>query len=66
MERCPHARSTGGYSVELDDYIEGADLCTLVDKWCLLESGNQCEIYEELLKEEQPNILIDNNSIKQN
>lgn len=51
--RCPHARHTGGYSAELDEYIEGADMCDIVDKWCLLEGGMECETYNEFLKEEE-------------
>jgi len=51
--RCPHIRHTGGYSKELDEYIEGADMCSLVDKWCLLEEGLECKIWEETQKEEQ-------------
>jgi len=50
-ERCPHRRNTGGYCAALDDYIEGADMCELVDKWCLLGSGDTCETYSEFLNE---------------
>jgi len=51
-ERCPH--STGSsYAVdyERDKVYEGAAMCTLVDKWCLLEGDQHCDIYEEYLCE---------------
>jgi hypothetical protein len=49
--RCPWVRSTGGYCKELDEYIDGADMCDLVDKWCLMEGGEPCEEYANYLEE---------------
>ena len=51
-ESCPYARHTGGYSAALDEHVEGADMCTLVDKPCLLEAGLKCETYEDFLDTE--------------
>ena len=48
--RCPYRKgSSAAYDFKRDKVYEGADMCTLVDKWCLLESGNRCETYEEFL-----------------
>lgn len=41
---CPHIRAP----YNLDVY-----LCELNDKVCLLESGNRCEIWEEIQKEDK-------------
>ncbi len=32
---------------------ESAEYCTLRDEWCLLESGIDCDVYEEFLKEQE-------------
>ena len=51
-ERCPHQKgSPVAYDFERDKVYEGAVMCSLVDKYCLLESGLPCETYEEYLKE---------------
>lgn len=34
-----------------NDY-EGSYMCELVDKYCLVEYGSDCETYSEFLKEE--------------
>ena len=51
VPECPHLHRTGGYCKELDDYIEGADMCDIVDKVCLLWGGYRCEEWEEILRE---------------
>ena len=48
---CPHIRHTGGYCKEVDDYIEGADMCDLVDKFCLLAWGYECDEWAEIQRE---------------
>jgi len=53
--RCPNARNTSGYCAESDEYIEGADMCDLVDKWCLLDGGQECETYTEFLQKQRRN-----------
>ena len=50
MIECPYIRHTGGYSAKLDKYIDGADMCSLVDKPCLLPDS--CETWEEIQKED--------------
>ena len=40
--RCPHRQST---------WAEGVDMCELVDKYCLLETGDECDVYKEYLRE---------------
>lgn len=53
-EMCPYYRPPRGmYVPQLDDYVEGAAMCELVDKPCLLEHGDPgcCETYNEYLEE---------------
>ena len=45
-ERCPFRQSK--YSM-----YDGVDMCEESGKWCLLEHGYECEVYEEYLKEER-------------
>lgn len=43
-EECPHRKSiVGGDEV---GYV-----CDLVDKWCLLESGIECDVWEDIQEE---------------
>ncbi len=48
--RCPDARSQHAIDDEHDEIHEG-DVCKLVDKVCLLEAGEVCEVYSEFLKQ---------------
>ena len=41
---CPHLRKKPAGD---ETYLH----CDLVDKWCLLEGNNECEEYNEFLKE---------------
>ena len=50
--RCPYSKSTGGFDPERDEYVEGCDMCDLVDKWCLLDGGQECETYNDFLRGE--------------
>ena len=43
--KCPYLKET---LVGDESYT----LCTMVDKWCLLEGGLSCDIYEEWLAEQ--------------
>ncbi len=57
-EECPHLQHTGGYSSELDDYIDGTDMCRLADKPCITEG---CKVYKEYLQdlEAEEQVLIE-------
>ena len=48
---CPNLRHTGGYCTELDKYLEGPDMCNLVDKYCLLESRSECTEWNSIQAE---------------
>uniref|UniRef100_A0A6H1ZPJ6 Uncharacterized protein n=1 Tax=viral metagenome TaxID=1070528 RepID=A0A6H1ZPJ6_9ZZZZ len=48
MDRWPHIRG-----IQVGD--EGIDLCDINDKVCLLESGDECYIWEEHKQEERDN-----------
>jgi len=50
--KCPHLKTTLAYDDQFDEVYEGST-CTLVDKHCLMEAGEECETYDEWLKEEQ-------------
>ena len=41
-ERCPHRQ-------QRIPLYGGIDMCELVDKWCLLDGGLKCEVYEKFL-----------------
>ena len=43
--RCPYARVICAGD-------EAQTMCNLVDKWCLLEGGHDCEYYQQYLDEE--------------
>jgi hypothetical protein len=50
---CPHYTGPiAAVDYKRDKVYEGPGMCTLVDKWCLLEGDNHCDIYEEFLIEE--------------
>lgn len=50
---CPHSRGTSGYVDDSHDEIyDGPDWCELADKCCLLESGSECEEYNQFILEE--------------
>ena len=49
-EPCPYRHVSRGYCEELDEVFEGS-ICTFADKHCLLDGGQECEIYEAFLKE---------------
>ncbi len=48
---CPHRCSIAVVDYISDKVYEGPDMCTLVDKPCLLETGDACEIYTIFLEE---------------
>jgi len=64
IERCPYLQDTSGYSGELDEYVDGADICTLVDKCCLLNGDCKCDAYEEFLNELQAQESAEIESLK--
>ena len=43
--RCIHCYQKSGYSAELDEK-KGGEMCDLVDKYCLVAYGDDCEYYE--------------------
>ena len=43
-KECPHSYAGAGYD-------SGPQLCEINDKLCLLESGNNCSIWDEIKKE---------------
>ena len=45
-DKCPHIRTLRGGD-------ETQDVCDLVDKWCLIEHGGECEIWDEIRLEEK-------------
>ena len=50
---CPYYQPPKYYvNPETGEDFEGAAMCNLVDKYCLVEYGHECEIYQEYLKEE--------------
>lgn len=52
--QCPHYRPPRHITdPETDKVYASSAMCDLVDKFCLLESDDRCETYEEYLKEEQ-------------
>lgn len=46
MPECPHMRKKSAGD-------ETYAICDLVDKWCLLEGGDDCEEYKNFLEEEE-------------
>ena len=44
--KCPHMVGKGNP----DEFMV---MCDLVDKWCLVEHGQECEEYNKFLEEEQ-------------
>ena len=48
--KCPDSRSR---FISLEDKHEVVTTCDLNGKSCLVEQGQECEIYNEWLKEEQ-------------
>lgn len=56
---CPYrADSPVAYDYEHDKVYEGAAMCSITDKWCLLEENLECEIYEEFLEEQEDDLSI--------
>jgi len=52
--KCPHYLTPRYYvDPKTDKGYEGSAMCELVDKYCLVEYGNDCGTYNEWLKEEQ-------------
>ena len=48
---CPYMKQHTAVDYKRDKVYEGPVMCDLVDKWCLLESGMECEEYDRFLKE---------------
>ncbi|KKN74968.1 hypothetical protein LCGC14_0384700 [marine sediment metagenome] len=44
LNRCPHIRTLRGGD-------ETQDMCDLVDKWCLIEHGGDCEEWDKIKDE---------------
>ena len=51
LEQCPERKGMGAYDPVTDKHYDSPDFCQLNDKMCLLASGDECEIYQEYLKE---------------
>lgn len=50
--RCPHYKSPRLLvDPKTDKDYESSAMCELVDKYCLVEHGNDCEIYNGYLEE---------------
>ena len=62
-ERCPHQRLEAAYDFEHDKVYDGPAMCKLNDKVCLLESGLECETYEEFLRELESEKEPDNDDL---
>ena len=52
-EKCPYQSQQVAVDYERDKVYEGAVVCDLVDKPCLLESGMECEVWDEIRLEEK-------------
>jgi len=50
-ESCPYQKQERAFDFARDKVYEGPVMCDLVDKPCLLESGDECDTYEEYLQE---------------
>ena len=51
IPKCPHLRVLTAHDEQFDEVYE-SHLCTLADKWCLMEADLECEVYNNW-KEEQ-------------
>ena len=49
---CPNLRQRGGYCPEADEYLYD-EICDLVDKHCLVAYEQQCDTYDEFVKEQK-------------
>jgi len=49
--KCPHLKTSRAYDDQFDEVYEGS-ICTLADKHCLMEAGEECKIYNQWLEEQ--------------
>jgi len=50
---CPEQLPRIAVDLKTDKIYEGSAMCRLVDKYCLLETGDQCDTYNEYLATEE-------------
>ena len=55
LEGCPHQKQQVAVDYERDKVYEGIVICNLNDKWCLLDTGMECDTWKEIRSEEKEN-----------